>query len=172
MHEHTFKNTRVLLVADQPADIHTILVGRSSDGTPATPEDRTLLIRASAPTGALAEADDGPLAGASTPCFALASPAYQDGMFGEYVALERSIADGLERAADQGAQTITMSPVVDNETSRWPADRAAFVVWNTIFRFLGERGDKAVPAEIRVLVEASNDDWSDAMDKVVRTMLG
>lgn len=172
MREHTHKETRVALLSEQPATVDTLVLGRTPDGQPATPEDRTLLIRASVSADAFANASDDADSSGATPWVVVSAPAFKDGMFGEYVALERSIQDGLVRAADLGARSVTMGPITNETTNQWPADRAAYVLWNTIFRFLSERGDKPTPTEIQVLVERDDQAWSTALDKVVRTMLG
>ncbi len=168
MREHLYNQTLVSLLTNQPTDIDTVLLARSPDGQPATPEDRTLLDRASASADDLKNAD----IHATTPFIVVSAPTFRDGMFGEYVALERSIQDGLQRASDLGARTITMSPIADDTITHWPADRAAYVLWNTIFRFLSERGTRPAPAAIQVLLERDGAEWSTALDKVVGTMLG
>jgi O-acetyl-ADP-ribose deacetylase (regulator of RNase III) len=89
-----------------------------------------------------------------------------DGQHGEYVTLERAVAAILELADQVHAQDLLLPAL--GCSSGWATDRAAYVVFNTVFRHIAETGTRM--RSISVVAEGTH--WELAFERVTRTMLG
>jgi hypothetical protein len=171
MFTHTHASATVRLTAQTPESTNALLISRRG-GAPSSALDLQLLDRAGVPPERLAGVPAfAPLADVAVPTVVADVPAYADGMGGEYVKLERAIALGLEALTSAGGRTVDMGPMVLPETSGWPSDRAAYVVFNTLFRFASENPGRLEQATVHVAA-AELETWRVAMDRVTRTMLG
>lgn len=104
--------------------------------------------------------------GGGTGRVAVVQTPWVNGFHGEYVGLERSVNALLEFAAAAGATSLTIPAL--GESAGWQADRAAYVLLNTAFRFAAEQ-----PGSLQdVAFVASGPAWEAAWSRVTRTMLG
>lgn len=171
MFTHTHASATVRLTTDTPKSTNALLISRLS-GAPSSAVDVQLLDRAGVPPEQLAGLPAyAPLADAASPTVVADVPGYADGMGGEYVKLERAITLGLEALTATGARAIDMGPTVTQDSSGWPADRAAYVVFNALFRFASDHPGKLEQATVHVPA-TQLDTWQVAMERVTRTMLG
>lgn len=97
---------------------------------------------------------------------ASATVPFVDGQHGEYVTLERAVAAILE-LADSVHTSELLLPALGC-SSGWAADRAAYVVLNTVFRHVADTGTRMT----RIAVLAEGPHWELAFERVTRTMLG
>jgi len=98
-------------------------------------------------------------------------PKWADGMDGEFVALERAYLKSLTAGSRVDAKSIAF-PSISTGAYRFPIDRAAYVALNTIVRYLKEHA--GTYDEVRMVLFSEDDlnEYADALDKVVRTMMG
>lgn len=102
---------------------------------------------------------------------ALVVPAWEGGLRGEFVQLERAWTTALSLLAQAGADQAWFAPLGTCDTA-FPTDRAAYVAINAIARVLeaGESGFRTL------VIVAPNDDekahWEAATTEVLRTMTG
>lgn len=100
-----------------------------------------------------------------------ALPAWSGGNHGEYVALEHIYERALLAASKRGVASIALPLVVD-EASGFPLDRAIRVVFSTVFRFFRE--NPAPPREVSLVVdtERAYDLAAQVLAIAARTYLG
>ena len=100
-----------------------------------------------------------------------AAPRWIDGTRGEYVALERAWQEGLVAARDAGAKHVVVSAAGIGDKG-FPMDRASYVVWNTVARYLIEER----PGFERITFYASTGEeervYGETLREVTHTMIG
>lgn len=98
-------------------------------------------------------------------------PVWRDGIYGEYVLLERVHIRALERAVEAGARRITF-PAISTGAYGFPTDRAALIALNTAGRYLQENPEALDEVRFVLFDDDALRIWEQAADQVVRTMLG
>jgi O-acetyl-ADP-ribose deacetylase (regulator of RNase III) len=173
MPSHTFRSLRVHWTSD-PTSLAPVaglaVVEITPDGVPVAGR------QPDSTAAALLTAAPGPYAAGQVVALAEGSPTtnrvavvqtpWQNGFHGEYVVLERSVNELLEFAAAAGATALTIPAL--GESAGWQADRAAYVLLNTAFRYAAEQQGSLQD----VTFVADGPAWEAAWSRVTRTMLG
>ena len=98
-------------------------------------------------------------------------PRWQDGTRGELIDLERCYTNSLTRAGDQGAQTIAI-PSLGTGGYGFALDRAAYVAFNAINRFLVDHPDAFTDIRFVFFDEEDHQTAAAIADDVMKTMVG
>jgi O-acetyl-ADP-ribose deacetylase (regulator of RNase III) len=98
-------------------------------------------------------------------------PRWQDGTRGELIDLERCYTKSLERAAEQGAKTIA-TPVLGTGVNGFALDRAAYVAFNAINRFVVAHPDALTDVRFVFFDDEDHKKAAAIADDVMKTMVG
>jgi O-acetyl-ADP-ribose deacetylase (regulator of RNase III) len=98
-------------------------------------------------------------------------PRWQDGTRGELIDLERCYTNSLARAVDLGAKTIAI-PSLGTGVNGFALDRAAYVAFNAINRFLVSHPDTFTDIRFVFFDEEDYKTAGAIADDVMKTMVG